>query len=110
MTQSTVLPVIDIAGFHAPDAVRDAFLAELRCAAHEVGFIYVTGHGVPAALRKEALSVGTPLLRAAGGAAAGDREPQRASVPGAIRAPHRMHCGKRRLAGEDRHRPRADGA
>lgn len=56
MAQSTALPVIDISRFRAPDADRDAFLAELRSAAHEVGFFYVTGHGVPAALREEVLS------------------------------------------------------
>ncbi|MFJ9351108.1 isopenicillin N synthase family dioxygenase [Streptomyces sp. NPDC101237] len=56
MAQSTALPVIDISRFRAPDADRGAFLAELRSAAHEVGFFYVTGHGVPAALREEVLS------------------------------------------------------
>jgi hypothetical protein len=56
MAQSAALPVIDISRFRAPDADRDAFLAELRSAAHEVGFFYVTGHGVPAALREEVLS------------------------------------------------------
>ncbi|MFJ8492705.1 isopenicillin N synthase family dioxygenase [Streptomyces sp. NPDC094038] len=56
MAQSTALPVLDISRFRAPDADHDAFLAELRAAAHEVGFFYVTGHGVPAALREEVLS------------------------------------------------------
>ncbi|MGW2712711.1 isopenicillin N synthase family dioxygenase [Streptomyces sp. NPDC001356] len=56
MAQPTVLPVINLSRFRAPDADRDAFLAELRSAAHEVGFFYVTGHGVPASLREEVLS------------------------------------------------------
>lgn len=56
MAQSTALPVIDISRFRAPDGDRDALLAELRSAAHEVGFFYVTGHGVSGALREEVLS------------------------------------------------------
>ncbi|HWG26975.1 isopenicillin N synthase family dioxygenase [Actinospica sp.] len=53
MTTSAALPVLDVSRFRGPD--RDAFLAELRAAAHEVGFFYVTGHGVPAGLRARAL-------------------------------------------------------
>lgn len=49
------LPVIDISRFRSPGTDRAAFLSELRSAAHEVGFFYVTGHGVPTALRTEAL-------------------------------------------------------
>ena len=56
MAQSTALPVIDISRFRALDGDRDALLAELRSAAHEVGFFYVTGHGVSGALREEVLS------------------------------------------------------
>ncbi|WUH88373.1 2-oxoglutarate and iron-dependent oxygenase domain-containing protein [Amycolatopsis sp. NBC_00438] len=38
---------MDIARFRDPAADRAEFLAELRRAAHEVGFFYVVGHGVP---------------------------------------------------------------
>ena len=45
------VPVIDIAGLGAGDAARDQAIAqELGKAAREVGFLYVTGHGVPDAL------------------------------------------------------------
>ena len=45
------VPVIDIAGLGAGDATRDQAIAqELGKAAREVGFLYVTGHGVPDAL------------------------------------------------------------
>lgn len=55
MAQPTALPVIDISRFRAPGTDRAIFLAELRDAAHEVGFFYVTGHGVPASLQAEIL-------------------------------------------------------
>ncbi|GAA4970150.1 2-oxoglutarate and iron-dependent oxygenase domain-containing protein [Pseudonocardia tropica] len=41
------LPVVDLSRFRAGPDERAAFLAELRRAAREVGFFYVTGHGVP---------------------------------------------------------------
>ena len=40
------LPFIDISRFRDP-AQRDGFLADLRHAAHDIGFFYVVGHGVP---------------------------------------------------------------
>jgi len=55
MSTPVTLPIIDISRFRGPD--RDAFLADLRAAAHEVGFFYVTGHGVPARLRQRVLEV-----------------------------------------------------
>jgi isopenicillin N synthase-like dioxygenase len=41
------LPVLDLSGFGAENSDRAGFLADLRAAAREVGFFYVTGHGVP---------------------------------------------------------------
>jgi len=46
MTNPT-LPIVDISKFHGTDDQREEFLAELRDAAHNVGFFYVVGHGVP---------------------------------------------------------------
>jgi isopenicillin N synthase-like dioxygenase len=54
---ATALPLIDISRFRDPAADRDAFLAELRHAAHEVGFFYVVGHGVPEHLTAGILAV-----------------------------------------------------
>jgi len=47
---TTSIPLIDIARFRGSDEEREAFLSELRHAAHDVGFFYVTGHGVPSAV------------------------------------------------------------
>ncbi|MBF6174789.1 isopenicillin N synthase family dioxygenase [Nocardia blacklockiae] len=44
------LPIVDISRFRGPAAERARFLDELRYAAHEVGFFYVVGHGVPKSL------------------------------------------------------------
>lgn len=46
MTQQS-LPFVDISRFADPD-LRTTFLADLRSAAHDVGFFYVVGHGIPA--------------------------------------------------------------
>ena len=40
------IPLLDLGRFDAGEAKRAAFLADLRAAAHDVGFFYVTGHGV----------------------------------------------------------------
>ena len=44
------LPLIDISRFRGPAEDRAAFLADLRRAAHDVGFFYVIGHGVPSSV------------------------------------------------------------
>jgi isopenicillin N synthase-like dioxygenase len=40
------IPLLDLSRFEARDAVRADFLAELRAAAHDVGFFYLVGHGI----------------------------------------------------------------
>ena len=47
MSTPSTIPVLDISRFRASPDERDAFLADLRHAAHDVGFLYVVGHGVP---------------------------------------------------------------
>jgi isopenicillin N synthase-like dioxygenase len=49
-TGTRSLPILDLSRFRDRGAGRERFLADLRHAAHEVGFFYVTGHGVPAAV------------------------------------------------------------
>lgn len=46
----TSLPLVDISRFGAGGAEREAFLAQLRHAAHDVGFFYVVGHGIDPAV------------------------------------------------------------
>ena len=48
----TGLPVLDLAAFDQGRVERAAFLEQLRRAAREVGFFYVTGHGVPEELNQ----------------------------------------------------------
>jgi len=43
------LPLLDLRRFDAGGAERAAFLTELRLTAHETGFFYLTGHGIPEA-------------------------------------------------------------
>ncbi|MFC4945239.1 isopenicillin N synthase family dioxygenase [Pseudonocardia sp. GCM10023141] len=50
MTSPRSLPVVDISRFRDAGVDRAAFLDDLRRAAHDVGFFYVTGHGVPVAV------------------------------------------------------------
>ncbi|MCU0491232.1 MAG: hypothetical protein MUD01_06580, partial [Chloroflexaceae bacterium] len=53
----TALPILDLARLEASPAEREAFLAELRETAYDLGFFYVTGHGVDPALTREVLSL-----------------------------------------------------
>jgi isopenicillin N synthase-like dioxygenase len=55
--QRTALPVLDISKMQGDPAQREAFLDELRRTAHEVGFFYVSGHGIPQALIDEMLTL-----------------------------------------------------
>ena len=40
------LPVLDLTLWHAGGEPRRRFLAELGAAARDVGFFYLTGHGI----------------------------------------------------------------
>lgn len=51
------LPVLDFSHFHAAEPARQAFLDQLRRAAHEIGFFYLTGHGIDPALQQQVLAV-----------------------------------------------------
>jgi len=43
---TTTFPVLDLSLLRGTDAQRAELLEDLRHAAHDVGFFYVTGHGV----------------------------------------------------------------
>jgi len=51
------LPVLDLSRLDAGPEEAAAFRDELRTVMHEVGFFYLTGHGVPAELTDELLRV-----------------------------------------------------
>ncbi|MGK9169410.1 isopenicillin N synthase family oxygenase [Inquilinus limosus] len=51
MTTATLaLPLLDLSQLDAGPAARQAFLDRLRAAARDVGFFYLSGHGVPESL------------------------------------------------------------
>jgi isopenicillin N synthase-like dioxygenase len=49
----TPIPELNLRRFDAGKAQRAAFLAQLRAAAHEVGFFYVAGHDVDTHLPRD---------------------------------------------------------
>jgi isopenicillin N synthase-like dioxygenase len=53
----TALPVLDLARLEAGPAEKQAFLSELRETAHDLGFFYVTGHGVDDDLIRQVLTL-----------------------------------------------------
>jgi len=53
-----MLPVVDLRRFRDP-ATRGAFVAELGAALAEHGFFYLTGHGIPAQHRHDAMAAST---------------------------------------------------
>lgn len=55
-TRVDALPILDIARLEAGPAEREAFLAELRETAHNIGFFYVVGHGVEPELIQQVLT------------------------------------------------------
>lgn len=42
-----ILPVLDLGRFEGSETERQAFLADLRSAARDIGFFYLAGHGIP---------------------------------------------------------------
>lgn len=56
MTGSTTLPVLDLSRLSQGDEEAAAFRLKLREAAHDVGFFYLVGHGVPAESTAELLA------------------------------------------------------
>ena len=51
------LPVLNLARLESNPAERDAFIAELRKTAYDLGFFYITGHGIDQALIDDTLAV-----------------------------------------------------
>ncbi len=49
-TPATAVPLVDISRFAVEGPEREAFLADLRHAAHDIGFFYVVGHGIDPAV------------------------------------------------------------
>src|ERR1700709_2079262 len=62
LSPARVLPTLALSRFDGDAAVRRAFLADLRRAAREVGFFYVTDHGVPSDLNRAVLDQATKLF------------------------------------------------
>ncbi|MFM2031565.1 MAG: hypothetical protein RLZZ297_330 [Chloroflexota bacterium] len=56
-TQYDQLPVLDLGRLEASAAERDAFIRELRTTAYDLGFFYITGHGIDQALIDDTLSI-----------------------------------------------------
>ncbi len=54
---ATSLPLLDLREFDGGTASRAAFLAKLRAAAGDVGFFYLTGHGISDALINDVLAL-----------------------------------------------------
>ncbi len=53
----SALPVLDISRLEAEPAGRADFLAELRRTTHDLGFFYLTGHGIDPALIQQMLTL-----------------------------------------------------
>ena len=69
------IPVIDVSGLRAPETgPRRAVAAALGQACREVGFFYVTGHGIPAPLQRDVFAAAARLF------ALPDAEKERVSV------------------------------
>ncbi len=47
MPPASHIPLVDLAGSAEPGAERDAVVGTIRRACEEIGFLVITGHGVP---------------------------------------------------------------
>ncbi len=57
------IPIIDVSGLRAPEPeLRRAVAAALGRACREVGFFYITGHGIPDALQRDVFAVSARLF------------------------------------------------
>lgn len=56
-TKWSALPVLDLARLQAGPAEKEAFLAELRRTAYDLGFFYVSGHGIDDELIRQVLTL-----------------------------------------------------
>ncbi|WP_058970989.1 isopenicillin N synthase family dioxygenase [Type-D symbiont of Plautia stali] len=73
------LPVLDLALLELPDAERSPYLAELRTTARDVGFFYLTNHGINPQLLQNVQTITQAFF------ALSDEEKQRVSM---IHSPH----------------------
>lgn len=53
----SALPVLDLSRLQAGSVEKEAFLAELRRTAHDLGFFYLTGHGIAQGLIDQVLKL-----------------------------------------------------
>ncbi len=61
-TQLAALPILDVSRLEAGSGEREALLAELRQTAHDVGFFYVSGHGVDPGLIRQLFKLSRRLF------------------------------------------------
>ena len=54
MPPASHIPLVDLAGSAEPGAERDAVVGTIRRACEEIGFLVITGHGVPEAVVSDA--------------------------------------------------------
>lgn len=63
MASTPNLPLLDFALYRADGDSRERFLDELRSAARDVGFFYLSNHGVPGALENELTDLAQRFFR-----------------------------------------------
>ena len=95
-----------LAGSATPRSAR-RFLADLRHAAHDVGFFYVAGHGIPPEVTDGVLDAARRFFALPLRGPARDRERQLAAVPRLQPGRHRAHGRRCRPARPDRRRRRS---